>query len=147
VLGDPGNYRRAVSLTRAQFHHAFGNALSEEESNDLYARWTIAAPARPLFEGAFANFNPRSPAKVDITNPNRGPLLLIGGGQDATVPESVTRSEYKLYSKAPTVNEYRVFADRGHSLTIDHGWKEVADASIAWLAGHGLGATQATAIH
>ncbi|MBF5042046.1 alpha/beta hydrolase [Aggregicoccus sp. 17bor-14] len=141
VLGNPANYKRAVSLTPEQFHRAFANAVSEAESNALHAQYAIPAPARPLFEGALANLNPHTSARVDFNHAERGPLLLIAGGKDGTVPEVVVRAEHKLYRKAPTVNDYRVFADRGHSLTIDHGWREIAEASLEWLASKGLDST------
>lgn len=79
-------------MTAEQFRFAFGNAVSQEESDELFEDWTIPAPGRPLFEAAAANFNPHSPAKVDTDNQNRGPLLLIASGKDHTGPESVTRA-------------------------------------------------------
>lgn len=139
VLGHPANYKRAVSQTPEQFHRGFANTVSEEESNELYAKYVIPAPARPLFEAAFANLNWKTGARVDIRNPHRGPLLIIGAGRDATVPELVTRAEHKLYRKASTVNDYKVFEDRGHSLVIDHGWKEIAETALEWLTSQGLG--------
>lgn len=141
VLGNPANYKRAVSQTPEQFHQGFANAVSEEESNELYAKYAIPAPARPLFEAAFANLNWKTGARVDIRNPDRGPLLIIGAGRDATVPEAVTRAEHHLYRKAPTVNDYKVFEDRGHSLVIDHGWQEIAQTALEWLKEQGLGPT------
>ena len=137
VLGNPLNYRRAVPQTAKQFYYAFGNALSEHESDELFAKYAIPAPGRPLFEAAFANFFPNSPAKVN-RSADRGPLLIIAGGKDHTVPEVVARAAYNLYRRAKTVNEYKVFPDRGHSVTVDRGWKEVADASLTWLRSKGL---------
>jgi pimeloyl-ACP methyl ester carboxylesterase len=124
VFSNPANKHRAVSLTAEQFRYSFGNALTEDESNALHEQWTIPAPRKPLFEAAVANFSPHSPAKVDTDNEARGPLLLVMGGQDHTVPEAIT--------------ELLEFADRGHSLTIDAGWRAVADASLAWLGKQGL---------
>ena len=138
VFKNPANKHRAVSLSAEQFRFAFANAVSEEESNELYERWTIPAPGRPLFEAAAANFNPHSPAKVDTGNQNRGPLLLIASGKDNTVPESVTRSTLKQYRHSSAVTDIRTFDDRGHSLTIDSGWREIADTSLAWLKDHAL---------
>ncbi|GAA2215828.1 alpha/beta fold hydrolase [Nonomuraea monospora] len=134
VLGNPANRGRAVSLTAAQFRYGFGNAIPEKESNDLYDRWTIPSPGRPLFEAAFANFTRQSPADVNTGNARRGPLLLISGQQDHTVPDVVTRAAYKLYRNNPADTELKQFADRGHSLTIDSGWREIADHTLAWLA-------------
>lgn len=133
VFKNPANRHRAVSLTAEQFRFAFGNAVSEEESDELFERWTIPAPGKPLFEAATANFNPHSPAKVDTRNQNRGPLLLIASGRDHTVPESVTRATLKQYRHSEAVTDLTTFPDRGHSLTIDSGWSEVADTCLAWL--------------
>jgi pimeloyl-ACP methyl ester carboxylesterase len=133
VFKNPANKHRAVSLTAEQFRYAFGNALPEEESQSLFDRWTIPAPGKPLFEAAAANFNPHSPAKVDTANELRGPLLLITGGKDHTVPEAVTRATLKQYRHSDAVTDLLEFPDRGHSLTIDSGWADVAQASLAWL--------------
>jgi pimeloyl-ACP methyl ester carboxylesterase len=133
VFKNPANKHRAVSLTADQFRFAFANAVSEEESQQLYDHWTIPAPGRPLFEAAAANFNPHSPAKVAVDNQNRGPLLLITGGKDHTVPESVTRSTLKQYRHSEAITDFLEFPDRSHSLTIDSGWREVADACVLWL--------------
>lgn len=141
VLGNPANYKRAVTQTPEQFHRGFANTVSEEESNALHAKYAIPAPGRPMFEAAFANFNRKTAARVDSLNPHRGPLLIIGAGEDGTVPELVTRAAHKRYRKASTVNDYKVFSDRGHSLVIDSGWREVADATLEWLARHGLAPT------
>ncbi|NUP53716.1 MAG: alpha/beta hydrolase [Catenulispora sp.] len=138
VFRNPANKHRAVSLTAEQFRFAFGNALSEQESDELFERWTIPAPGKPLFEAAAANFNPHSPAKVDTANSGRGPLLLMSGGKDHTVPESVTRATLKQYRHSDAVTEFADFPGKGHSLTIDSGWREVADAALAWLRGQGL---------
>jgi pimeloyl-ACP methyl ester carboxylesterase len=132
-LGNPANLHKAVSLTKKEFRFGFGNALSEEESDELYDRWTIPSPARPLFEAAVANFSLHSPAKVDTENAGRGPLLLISGTKDHTVPDVVTRSTLKQYRDSTAVTELEHFEGRGHSLTIDSGWKEVADTVLDWL--------------
>jgi non-heme chloroperoxidase len=137
ILGNPLNRRKAVKLSEAQFRYGFTNALSEAESKELYDRWTIPSPARPLFEAAMANFNPHSPAKVDTHNNTRGPLLLISGTQDHTVPDVVTRSAYKLYRHSTAVTELKQ-VDRGHSLTVDSGWREVADTAMNWLDAQGM---------
>ena len=138
VFKNPANKHRAVSLTADQFRFAFANAVSESESNELFERWTIPAPGRPLFEAAAANVNPHSPAKVETGNENRGPLLLIGSGKDNTVPESVTRATLKQYRRSDAVTEIKTFPDRGHSLTIDSGWPEVAETCLTWLKAQGL---------
>jgi len=138
VLSSPANRNRTVSLTAAQFRYAFGNALSEQESAQLYDAWTIPAPGRPLFEAAFANFTRHSPAKVNTRNSARGPLLLISGQKDHTVPDVVTHSTFKQYRHSTAVTDLRRLAGRGHSLTIDSGWREVADTALNWLNAHKL---------
>ncbi|MEN0128084.1 MAG: alpha/beta fold hydrolase [Brevundimonas sp.] len=138
VFKNPSNKHRAVSLTAEQFRFAFGNAIPEEESDALFEQWAIPAPGKPLFEAASANFNPHSPAKVDTDNAGRGPLLLVSGGKDHTVPEAVTRATLKQYRHSDAVTDILDFPDRAHSLTIDHGWRDVADASLAWLKQQGL---------
>lgn len=138
ALRSPLNRNRAVALTRRQFRYGFGNAIPAEESDQLYDRWTIPSPGKPLFEAAFANFSPGSPAKVDSGNATRGPLLLTAGGKDHTVPMAITKSTLKLYRKSSAVTDYKEFPDRGHSLGIDHGWREVADSVLAWLRSHSL---------
>jgi pimeloyl-ACP methyl ester carboxylesterase len=138
VFRNPTNKHKAVSLTAEQFRYAFGNAIAEQESQELFERWAVPAPGKPLFEAAAANFNPHSPAKVDTANDMRGPLLLITGGRDHTVPESVTRATLKQYRHSDAVTDIQDFPDRAHSLTVDSGWREVADASLAWLESHAL---------
>jgi pimeloyl-ACP methyl ester carboxylesterase len=138
VFKNPANKHKAVSLTAEQFRFSFGNAVSEEESDALYERWAIPAPGKPLFEAAAANFSLHSPAKVNTGNEGRGPLLLIMGGRDHTVPEAITKATVKQYRHSPAVTELEEFSDRGHSLTIDSGWRKVADLCLAWLAKQGL---------
>ncbi|MBT2501314.1 alpha/beta hydrolase [Curtobacterium sp. ISL-83] len=139
VLGNPANKHRTVSLTASQFRYGFGNAISEAESDALHAAWTIPGPGRPLFEDATANFVRNSPATVDTHSAVRGPLLLMSGTEDHTVPKSVTQAVHRLYAdNQESVTEYREFEGRGHSLTIDSGWREVADATLEWLASKDL---------
>ena len=133
ALGNPANLHRSVSLEQKEFRYGFGNAVSEEESDELYDRWTIPSPARPLFQAAAANFVMHSQAKVDTDNADRGPLLLISGTADHTVPDVVTRSTLKQYRDSTAVTELTQFEGRGHSLTVDSGWREVADAILEWL--------------
>jgi pimeloyl-ACP methyl ester carboxylesterase len=138
VFRNPANKHKSVSLTADQFRYAFGNAVSEQESQELFERWAIPAPGKPLFEAAAANFNPHSPAKVDTANDTRGPLLLITGGRDHTVPESVTRATLKQYRHSDAVTDIQDFPDRAHSLTVDSGWRDVADAALSWLKKNAL---------
>jgi alpha-beta hydrolase superfamily lysophospholipase len=129
---------RRCALTAKEFRYSFGNALSDEESDALYERWVVPSPGRPLFEAAAANVSPHSPLKVDTDNDDRGPLLLVMGGQDHTVPEAITKSTLKQYRHSNAVTDLVEFADRGHSLTIDSGWEAVAQASLDWLGTQGL---------
>jgi len=137
-LGNPANLHKAVSLTRKEFRYGFGNAVSEEESDALFDAWTIPSPARPLFQAAAANFVMHSQAKVNTGNETRGPLLLISGLEDHTVPDVVTRSTLKQYRDSAAVTELKQFEGRGHSLTVDAGWADVAGAVLDWLAAKGL---------
>ncbi len=141
VLGNPANKKRTVSLTAKQFRYSFGNAISEEESDSLHEAWTIPGPGRPLFEDATANFTRNSPAAVDTHTAVRGPLLLASGTEDHTVPKSVTLEVLSMYADNPSsTTEYHEFEGRGHSLTIDSGWRTVADVTLEWLASKSLDA-------
>jgi len=133
ALRSPSNRNKAVALTAEQFRYGFGNALPDKESTELFQRWTIPSPGKPLFEAAAANVTRRSPAKINTDNKTRGPLLLIAGGHDHTVPATTVRATRKLYHKSPAITDLREFNDRGHSLTIDHGWREIADEVVNWL--------------
>jgi pimeloyl-ACP methyl ester carboxylesterase len=134
VLANPANRHRTVSLTAEQFRYSFGNALTEAESDQLHEQWTIPGPGRPLFEDATANFHRHSPAAVDSHHAVRGPLLLVSGTEDHTVPVSVTEAVVKLYADNPSVTDHERVDGRGHSLTIDSGWREVAELTLAWIA-------------
>lgn len=138
ALRNPANLHKAVSLTAKEFRFGFGNAIPPEESDELFDRWTIPSPARPLFQAALANFSLHSQAKVNTANESRGPLLLMSGTKDHTVPDVVTRSTMKQYRNSTAVTELKQFEGRGHSLTIDSGWKDVAGAVIEWLNNGGL---------
>jgi non-heme chloroperoxidase len=133
ALRNPANRNRAVALTAPEFRYGFGNELSGRESEELYQRWAIPSPGRPLFEAAFANFMRNSPAKVDTRNDKRGPLLVTAGQKDHTVPAAVSHATVKLYRHSSATTDFQQFAGRGHSLTIDSGWREVADAVLGWL--------------
>jgi pimeloyl-ACP methyl ester carboxylesterase len=137
-LGNPTNLHKSVALTQKEFRFGFGNALSEDESDALFEKWTIPSPARPLFQAAAANFALHSEAKVNTDNNTRGPLLLISGLEDHTVPDVVTRSTLKQYRDSTSVTELKQFEGRGHSLTIDSGWHEVANTILDWLKTNGV---------
>jgi pimeloyl-ACP methyl ester carboxylesterase len=138
VLGNPLNRGRAKGLTQAQFRYGFGNALDATESDELWERWAIPSPGKPLFEAATANFTPHSPAAVDTANSERGPLLITGGTADHTVPLVTAKAAVKQYAKSAAVTDFHEFDGRGHSLTIDHGWRDVADTTLSWLEHRGV---------
>lgn len=133
VLRNPLNRGRAVALTPKQFRFGFGNAVSEEESNSLYENYSVAGSGVPLFQAATANFNPGTEAKVDAKNPERGPLLIISGEKDNTVPWAIANASYKRQKKNPNVTEIVEIPGRGHSLVVDSGWREVADIALNFV--------------
>ncbi|MBS1690824.1 MAG: alpha/beta hydrolase [Actinobacteria bacterium] len=139
VLGNPANRGRAKGLTVSQWRYGFGNALDAAESDALWEQWSIPSPGKPLFEAATANFTPNSPAKVDTAEGARGPLLITGGTADHTVPFVSARAAHKLYRKSAAITDFHEFEGRGHSLTVDHGWRDVADTSLAWLTRRSAG--------
>lgn len=138
ALGNPANLHKSVTLTKKEFKFGFGNVLSEEESGQLFDKWAIPSAARPLFQAASANFSLHSQAAVDTANQDRGPLLLISGIEDHTAPDVTTRSTLKQYRHSTAVTELKQFEHRGHSLTIDSGWKEIAEAILQWLHAQGV---------
>lgn len=138
VLRNPANRNRALLPTARQFRSGWGNALSAAESSELYQRWAVPSPAKPIFEVVSATFSRRSAAKVNTGNRTRGALLLIAGTKDHGVPAAVSRATVKRYRGSPAVTDYQEFPDRGHSLPIDSGWHEVADAALTWLRKHSL---------
>jgi non-heme chloroperoxidase len=133
VLGNPANHGRAVPLTYEQFRFAFANAVSEEEAKELYVTYAVPGSGVPLFQAATANLNPWTQAKVRSKNPDRGPLLIIDGEKDNTVPWAIANASYKKQKRNPGVTEIVKIPDRGHSLTIDHGWREVADTALSFV--------------
>jgi non-heme chloroperoxidase len=136
VLGNPANRNRAVPLTYDQFRYSFANAVSEDEAKQLYETFAVPTPGKPLFQAAAANLNPWTEAKVDTKNPDRGPLLLISGERDHTVPWAIVNASYKQQQDNQGVTEIEKFPRRGHALTIDSGWREVADTALAFVRRH-----------
>ncbi|MGH2646216.1 MAG: alpha/beta hydrolase [Ginsengibacter sp.] len=136
VLGNPFNFKKAVSLTFSQFKYGFANALPEDEARDLYDRWTIPAPGRPLFQAAFATIA-GSETKVNTGNTARGPLLITGGEKDHIAPPILGKASVKKYNSS-VITEFKLFEGRGHSIASDHGWQEVAEYSLGWLNKNGL---------
>jgi non-heme chloroperoxidase len=133
ILGNPANRNRAVALTYEQFRYAFANAVDEVEAKSLYETYAVPAPGAPLFQAATANFNPWTEARVDTKNPQRGPLLIVSGEKDHTVPRAVAEAAFKKQKRNPCHTEYIEMKDRGHALTIDHGWREVAQVTLSFL--------------
>ncbi|WP_347260907.1 alpha/beta hydrolase [Rudaea sp.] len=134
VLGNPANRARAVPLTFDQFRYAFANAVSEAEAKILYETFAVPAAGVPLFQAALANLNPWTEVRVDTGNPHRGPLLITSGDNDHVVPWSVCHAAYELQKDNPDVTEIVKIASRGHSLTIDEGWPEVADIALKFVS-------------
>jgi pimeloyl-ACP methyl ester carboxylesterase len=133
VLGNPANRKRAVPLTYDQFRYGFANAVDEREAQALYEEFAVPAAGTPLFQAATANFNPWTEVKVDTKNPERGPLLIISGEKDNTVPWSIANASFKQQEKNPGVTEIVEMPGRGHALTIDSGWREVFDTALAFV--------------
>jgi len=133
VLGNPANRNRAVPLTYDQFRFSFANAVSEDEAKQLYDAFAVPAPGAPLFQAATANLNPWTEAKVNSKNPDRGPLLIISGEKDNTVPWAIANASYKKQKRNEGMTEIVEMKNRGHALTIDSGWREVADTALAFV--------------
>jgi pimeloyl-ACP methyl ester carboxylesterase len=133
VLGNPANRNRAVPLTFEQFRFGFANAVSKEEAKELYETYAVPASGAPLFQAATANLNPWTEAKVDTENPERGPLLIISGERDNTVPWSIANASFKQQRDNPGVTEIVEMPNRGHALVIDGGWREVADTALTFI--------------
>jgi pimeloyl-ACP methyl ester carboxylesterase len=136
VLGNPANYNRAVPLTFEQFRFAFANAVDESEAHQLFETFAVPASGAPLFQAATANLNPWTEAQVDTETTKRGPLLIISGEKDNTVPWSIANASFKRQERNPAVTEIREIPNRGHSLTIDSGWREVAEVALAFVRQH-----------
>ena len=133
VLGNPANRSRAVPLTYEQFRFGFANAVSEDEAKELYTTYAVPAAGIPLFQAATANLNPWTEAKVNSKSPERGPLLLISGEKDNTVPWAIANASYKKQKRNESVTEIVEIPNRGHALTIDSGWREVCDTALAFV--------------
>jgi non-heme chloroperoxidase len=133
VLANPANRNRAVPLTYEQFRYGFANAVDEEEAKQLYETYAVPGSGIPIFQAATANLNPWTEAKVDSKNPERGPLLIIVGEKDHTVPPAIANASYKRQKRNEAVTEFVKMPGRGHALTIDSGWREVADVALAFV--------------
>jgi non-heme chloroperoxidase len=133
VLGNPANRHRAVPLSFEQFRYAFANAIEEAEARTLYETFAVPAPGAPIFQAAAANFNPWTEANVETANEQRGPLLIVSGELDHTVPHAVAHAAYKQQLHNSATTEFVEIPGRGHALTIDSGWRDVADTALAFV--------------
>jgi pimeloyl-ACP methyl ester carboxylesterase len=133
VLANPANRHRAVPLTFEQFRYAFGNAVSEGEAKDLFETFAVPAAGAPIFQAAAANLNPWTEARVNSTNPDRGPMLIISGEKDHTVPRAISEAIYDKQKRNQGLTEFVEMPNRGHSLTIDAGWRKVADTALTFV--------------
>jgi pimeloyl-ACP methyl ester carboxylesterase len=132
-LLNPLTRGRAITLTYDQFKYGWANALDEKEAKQLYDTFHVAGSGISLVQMGNANLNPWTEAKVDTKNPDRGPLLIIDGEKDHTVPWAIANAAYKRQRRNPGVTEIVKIQNRGHSLTIDHGWREVAETALAFV--------------
>jgi pimeloyl-ACP methyl ester carboxylesterase len=133
VLKNPLNRGRAVTLTLDQFKYGWANALDDDEAKQLYDTYHVAAPGVALMQMANANVNPFTEAKLDPKNLDRGPLLIIDGEKDHTVPWAIANASYKRQKRNPAVTEIKQIPNRGHSLIIDSGWQEVAQTALDFV--------------
>jgi non-heme chloroperoxidase len=136
ILRNPANRGRAVALTFDEFTYSWANNLSEAEAHSLYDTYHVPASGTPLFQDVLANLNPFTEAKVDVDNPDRGPLLIISGEKDNTIPPAISQSAYAHQRKNPGVTEITEIPGRGHSLTIDSGWPDVARKALDFIRRH-----------
>ena len=146
VLGNPGNRKRTVELTPEQFRYAFTNTMDEADAKAVYDRYEVPGPGRVLFQAAFANFNPSAPTKADFHKDDRPPLLVIGNGEDHTVPASVSREAAHRLAKSKAVVDYKEFLGRPHFTAGAPGWEEVADYALEWALAHADGSRVAAAV-
>jgi len=133
VLENPLNWNRAVPLSYDQFRYAFANAVPEDEARELYETFAVPASGAPIFQAAMANLNPWTEVKVDTGNPDRGPLLIMSGEKDHTVPWAIANASFKKQRRNSGVTEIVEIPGRGHALTIDSGWREVAETALRFV--------------
>jgi pimeloyl-ACP methyl ester carboxylesterase len=133
VLHNPANRHKAVPLTFEQFQYGFANAVSQHEAQELFENYAVPGAGAPLFQAASANLNPWTEAAVDTENPDRGPLLIITAEQDHTVPVAVSKAAFENQHRNVGITETHEMYGRGHALTVDHGWRDVADAALVFI--------------
>jgi len=133
VLKNPANRHRAVALSFEQFQYGFANAVSQHEAQDLYETFAVPGPGAPLFQAASANLNPWTEAQVNTENPDRGPMLIVSADEDHTVPVAVSEAAFDQQKQNIGITEYVEMHDRGHALTIDHGWRYVAETALGFI--------------
>jgi non-heme chloroperoxidase len=133
VLGNPLNRGKAIALSFDQFKYGWANALDEDEARQLFDTQMVAAPGKPLFQAAMANLDPWTEVKADTKNAGRGPLLVISGEKDNTVPHAIAHASYKRQRRNPGITEFKELPNRGHALVIDSGWREVADTALEFV--------------
>lgn len=135
VLGNPANRGKAIALTLQQFKYGLANNLDDAEAKELYDTFHVPGSGAPLFSGGGREFQPvRRGNPGGLQEPHRGPLLVIAGDGDHTIPPAITEATLKIQSKHnPGVTEIEHIPGRGHSLVIDNGWKEVADVALRFI--------------
>jgi alpha-beta hydrolase superfamily lysophospholipase len=138
ALKDPASKHQAIALSSAQFRESFGVALDAAESDELWERWAIPAPGLPLFEAESASFEADSPIEIARHSTTHAPLLVITSGSDESVAKAIRKAAAKQSGHSRDETDVVEFADHCHSLTIDHGWQDVAEACLSWLEQHGM---------
>jgi non-heme chloroperoxidase len=133
VFRNPANRHRAVPLSFEQFQYGFANAVSQHEAQELYENYAVPGAGAPMFQAGTANLNPWTEAQVDSENPDRGPLLIISAEEDHTVPVAVSKAAFELQQRNIGVTETQEMLGRGHALTVDRGWRDVAQAALAFI--------------
>ncbi|WP_156162215.1 alpha/beta hydrolase [Demequina iriomotensis] len=136
VLRDRANRDTTVRLTYPEFRFAWANAIPPDEARALWEAHHVAGPGRVAFEVASQRREARAPAGVDTVTVDRGPMLVIAAGKDRLVPPVAASDTFRIQSRNPCPTDFVEFVDRGHTLTLDQGWPEVADRVVEYLDRH-----------